>query len=46
MTVELMKAPPHDKLAEKSVLGAILLENNCFIDVIDVINAGRLQPQQ
>lgn len=39
MTVELMKAPPHDKLAEKSVLGAILLENKCFIDVIDVINA-------
>lgn len=39
MAVELTKAPPHDKLAEKSVLGAILLENKCFIDVIDVINA-------
>lgn len=34
----LMKLPPHDLVAERSVLGAILLDNNTLNDVTEVIS--------
>lgn len=37
--MEMMKTPPHDMRAEQSVLGAMILDKNAILDIIEIIKA-------
>ena len=37
--MEMMKTPPHDMRAEQSVLGAMILDKNAILDIVEIIKA-------
>ncbi len=37
--MELMKTPPHDMRAEQSVLGAMILDKEAILDIVEIIKA-------
>jgi len=37
--MELMKTPPHDMRAERSVLGAMILDKEAILDIVEIIKA-------
>ena len=37
--MEMMKTPPHDMRAEQSVLGAMILDKEAILDIVEIIKA-------